>query len=233
MLQIILAIVSGALTIGAPCILPLLPILLASSVGRTGKLRPLFIISGFIISFSAVALFLSYIVSRFMIAPNSLRNIAIFGLIIFGLFMIFPKIFERLTSSLGKITTQADSLSRQAGNGHTGAFVLGLLIGIIWTPCAGPVLGTILTLIATSTDLSRASALLIAYAFGAGLPMLVIAYSSQYVTTKVRVLANYSRIIQQAFGFIIIALAVAMYFEYDLVIQTKLLEFYPSLLPSL
>lgn len=233
MLQIILAIVAGALTIGAPCILPLLPILLATSVGRSGKFRPLFIISGFIISFSAVALFLSYIVSRFMIAPDNLRTIAIVGLLIFGLFMLFPKIFEGLSASLGKLTTKADSLSRQAGEGNRGAFVLGLLIGIIWTPCAGPVLGTILTLIATSTDLTRAGVLLIAYALGAGLPMLIIAYGSQYITTKVRVIAQYSRIIQQLFGIIIIVLAIAMYFQYDLVIQAKLLEFYPNLTPNL
>lgn len=233
MLQIILAIIAGLLTIGAPCILPLLPILLASSVGRTNKLRPLFIIGGFIISFSTVALFLSYIVSRFMIAPDSLRIIAIIGLSIFGLFMIFPQIFEILIQKLQKVTNKANTLSQKTGTGNKGGFILGILLGIIWTPCAGPVLGTILTLIATSTDLVRSGLLLIAYAIGAGIPMIIIAYGSQYVTTNIASVARYSKIIQQIFGIIVITWAAAMFFHYDLIIQAKILEYYPALGPGL
>ncbi len=233
MLQFLLAILAGMLTIGAPCILPLLPILLATSIGRSGKFRPLFIIGGFIISFAVVALALSYLVSSLMIAPDILRKIAIFGLFVFGLFMLFPSAFEKITSRLGRITTKADALSREAGSGNFGGFVLGLLLGLIWTPCAGPVLGAILTLIATSSDISQAGILLVAYAIGAGIPMLVIAYGSQYITTKVQSIARYSRVIQKCFGLIVIIIALSMYLGYDLLWQAKLLEYFPTLVPKL
>ncbi len=233
MLQIILAIVAGLLTIGAPCILPLLPILLASSVGRQNIFRPLFIISGFIISFAATALFLSYIINRFMIAPNSLRTVAAMALALFGFFMIFPKLFEKITKYLNPLINKAENTSRSAGQGNWGGFILGLLIGIIWTPCAGPVLGAILTLIATSNNVGFAAVLLISYSIGASIPMLLIAYGSQYITTKISFIARYSRIIQQSFGVIVILFAVALFFQFDIVIQTKLLQYFPSLTPVL
>lgn len=228
MLQILFAILAGVLTIGAPCILPLLPILLGASVGQKSKTRPLLISLGFVVSFSAVGLLLSVLINQFHITPDLLRKIAVAALGIFGLFMIWPLPFELLTQHLNKLINRANQMSGRAGSGNWGGFVLGLMLGIIWTPCAGPILGSILTLIATSKDLVKAGLLLVAYAIGAGIPMLIIAYGGQYVTTKVRILAQYSRLIQQIFGVLILALAVAMYYQYDLVIQAKLLDLFPS-----
>lgn len=226
MLAILFAILAGILTIGAPCILPLLPILLGSSVGSQSKTRPLFIALGFVVMFSIVGLSLSYLTMAFMVAPNTLRIIATVALALFGLFMIWPTPFEKVTSYLSGFTTRANTLSTQAGSGNLGGFVLGLLLGLIWTPCAGPVLGSILTLIATQGSTAQSAILLAAYAIGAGIPMLLIAYGGQYITTKVRAITPYTTRIQQIFGVIIILLAVLIYFEYDLVIQTKILENY-------
>ena len=228
MLQILFAILAGALTIGAPCILPLLPIILGASVGRQSKTRPLFIVLGFVLTFSAVGLLLSFLTSRLGLDPQTLRNVATVFLAIFGVFMIWPTPFEKLTLHMFGVINKANEYIGKSGTGNFGGFVLGVMIGIIWTPCAGPVLGSILTLIATSTDVVRASILLIAYAIGAGLPMLIIAYGSQYITTKVRIFARYSRILQQVFGVLILGLAVAIYFQYDLVIQAKLLDLFPG-----
>src|SRR3990167_9498266 len=200
MLQILFAILAGILTVGAPCILPLLPILLGASVGQKSKTRPLFIALGFIVTFAILGLLLSYIVTRFMIAPDALRKAAVFALGIFGLFMIWPSPFEWLTTKLNPLINKANQTASRAGTGNFGGFVLGIMLGIIWTPCAGPVLGSILTLIATQTNLTQAGILLFAYAVGAGIPMLIIAYGSQYVTTKIKSIARYSSRLQQIFG---------------------------------
>jgi len=232
MLQILFAILAGILTVGAPCILPILPILLGASVAQKSRTRPLFIALGFILTFAIFGLLLSYIVSRFMIAPDVLRKIAVFALGIFGLFMIWPSPFERLTTKLNPLLNKANQKAGQAGTGNFGGFVLGVMLGAIWTPCAGPILGSILTLIATQTDTARAAILLIAYAIGAGIPMVLIAYGGQYITTKVRWLAQYSRRIQQIFGVLILLLAIAMFYQYDLVLQAKLLDKFPSIFPK-
>lgn len=169
---------------------------------------------------------LSWLTTSFDFSPDALRTIAIFALGIFGALMLWPTPFEKLAAYLSGLSTQASAFSSKAGSGNLGGFVLGLTLGLIWTPCAGPVLGSILTLIATQTQLDQAAILLVAYAIGAGIPMLIIAYGGQLVTTKVRALAPYTTRIQQAFGVLIILLAVAMYFQYDLVLQAKLLEYY-------
>ena len=88
--------------------------------------------------------------------------------------------------------------------------MLGTTLGLVWTPCAGPVLGSILTLVATSKDTAWASLLLVVYAIGAALPMLAIAYGGQAVTTRVRSIARISPRLQQGFGVVVIAFAVAV-----------------------
>ena len=226
MIEILFAILAGILTVGAPCILPLLPILLGSSVGSTSKTRPLFIALGFIVMFSIVGLTLSWLITTLNISPDLLRTIATIALALFGVFMIWPTPFEKVTAYLSKYTTKANALSTQAGTGNLGGFVLGLMLGLIWTPCAGPVLGSILTLIATQTNVAQAGILLVAYAIGAGIPMLLIAYGGQLITTKVRAIAPYTTRIQQIFGIIILLLAVAIYFQIDVQLQAAILEQY-------
>ncbi|PIR97677.1 MAG: cytochrome C biogenesis protein [Candidatus Doudnabacteria bacterium CG10_big_fil_rev_8_21_14_0_10_41_10] len=226
MIQILFALVAGILTIGAPCILPLLPILLGASVGQKSKTRPLFIALGFVLTFTIVALTLSFLVQSLDFSPDLLRKIAVVALAVFGAFLIWPAPFEHLTRRLSGISTKAGVTASKFGDGNLGGFILGIMLGVIWTPCAGPILGSILTLVATSTDIGRAGILLVAYAVGAGIPMLVVAYGGQLITTRVRSLAKYATRIQQVFGVLILALAAAMYFQYDLVLQAKLLEFY-------
>lgn len=232
MLQILIAIFAGILTAGAPCILPLLPILLATSVGRSSKTRPLFIVLGFIITFSLVGLSLSYLVTHTGLHTDTLRSIAIIMLVVFAVFMIWPTPFEKLTMYLNGYINKANAIGSKAGTGNKGGFVLGVMMALIWTPCAGPVLGSVLTLIAASENLGKAAVLLITYAIGAGIPMLAIAYGSQYVTTKVRAIAPYTARIQQVFGVLVLLLAITMFFGYDLVLQAKLVEYYPGIVPK-
>ena len=227
-IQILFALLAGILTIGAPCILPLLPILLGTSIGQTSKARPLYIVSGFVIVFAVLGLFLSFLTTHLGFNSNTLRDIAIVLLGVFGLLMLWPTPFEALTMRLGGAIDEASKIGG-ARKDNLGGFILGMTLGIIWTPCAGPVLGAILTLIATQHNLSRAGVLLLAYAVGAGVPMLVIAYGSQVITTKVRAIAKYSHQLQQVFGVLIILLAVGMYFQLDVKAETYLANFFPNI----
>ena len=225
-IQIIFAILAGVLTIAAPCILPMLPILLGASVGHQSKQRPLLIVLGFIISFSAAALLLSAVVSRFNFNPNLLRDIAVVALGIFGLLLIWPKPFELLTMGMSGTINKANQMG--GGRGNFSGLILGLVLGIIWTPCAGPILGSILTLVATQGSTAKSAILMISYALGAGIPMLIIAYGSQLITTKVRQVAKYAQRIQQIFGVLILLLAIAMYFQYDITIENALTRAFPQ-----
>jgi cytochrome c biogenesis protein CcdA/thiol-disulfide isomerase/thioredoxin len=226
MIQILFAFLAGVLTIAAPCILPMLPILLGASVGQQSKQRPLFIVFGFIISFSAASLLLSAFIQNLGLSQDILRNIAVVCLAIFALFMIWPKPFELLTLKLSGTINKAGQAGQ--GKGNWGGLILGLVLGIIWTPCAGPILASILVLIATQGSSAKSALLLLAYAIGAGLPMLIIAYGSQYITAKVRWFAQYSVRLQQIFGVLILLLAVAMYFQYDSKLVLDLSSAFPQ-----
>ena len=130
---------------------------------------------------------------------------------------------------LSGLLAHADGAVRAAGSGNFGGLVLGLSLGVVWTPCAGPVLGSILTLIATSEDLARAGVLLVTYAIGAALPILLIAYGGQYATTQMRRLVPYTPALQQSFGAAVLLVALAFYTQYDTVITVWLSDFYPGL----
>lgn len=228
MLNLLLAALAGVVTIAAPCTLPVLPILLGASVGQTSKLRPAFIAGGFVISFAMVALALSALTRIFDFDPNVLREGAAILLAIFGLLMIWPAPFEWLSIRLAGLMPAAGASAPRDRQSLLGGFILGTTLGLVWTPCAGPVLGSILTVVATSKDTAWASVLLIAYAVGAAIPMLIIAYGGQAVTARVRSLARIAPRLQQGFGAIVIAFAAATYFQYDTLVVAWLTHFYPN-----
>ena len=159
MLNLVLALLAGIVTIAAPCTLPVLPILLGASVGQTSKVRPAMIALGFVISFSVVALLLGAITRVFDFDPNVLRNAAAILLLGFGLLMIWPAPFEWLSIRIGGFNGEIGRY--RSTRAMIGGFVLGTTLGLVWTPCAGPVLGSILTVVATSKDTAWASVLLV------------------------------------------------------------------------
>jgi cytochrome c biogenesis protein CcdA len=154
-------------------------------------------------------------------------------LLAFGLLMLWPQPFYWLTARMNGMLNRVNALGNRAGSGNLGGLVLGLTLGALWTPCAGPVLGSILTLIATSPDIGQAALLLACYAAGAALPMLAIAYGGQYATTRVRQLTRHTQRMQQAFGVLIVLVAVAMQFQWDSVATVWLSGFYPALATGL
>ncbi|MES2932034.1 MAG: cytochrome c biogenesis CcdA family protein [Pseudomonadota bacterium] len=222
MIEILLAIMAGMLTIAAPCILPMLPILLGASVGQTDRSRPVFIALGFVLTFSAFALLFGLVPDLLGLSPDVLRDTATAMLLGFGLLMIWPSLFQRLTMRMNGLLNAANALGERGGAGKFGGFVLGMTLGVVWTPCAGPVLGSILTLVATAQEPGRASLLLLCYSFGAGIPMLAIAYGGQFMSTRVRQVARYSHGIQQGFGVLVCLTALAIFFQYDILLASWL-----------
>jgi cytochrome c biogenesis protein CcdA len=228
MFNLVLALLAGVVTVAAPCTLPMLPILLGASVGQTGRVRPAMIALGFVLSFSATALLLSAITRIIHFDPNVLRSAAAILLLGFGLLMVWPAPFEWLSIRIGGQLNGGSAGNTRPHQGNVGGFVLGTTLGLVWTPCAGPVLGSILTIVATSSDTAWASALLVVYAMGAAIPMLAIAYGGQAITNRVRGVARISPRLQQGFGIVVIAFAVLSYFQYDTLVVAWLTAFYPT-----
>jgi cytochrome c biogenesis protein CcdA len=233
MLSLVLALLAGIVTIAAPCTLPVLPILLGASIGRASNLRPVMIALGFIASFTSAALLLSLLTRAFDFDATIVRDGAALALLVFGFLMIWPAPFEAIAIRVRGLSNSTSTKSTFDQTGNLGGFLLGLTLGLVWTPCAGPVLGSILALVATSKNLGWASLQLLFYAIGAAVPMLAIAYGGQRVTTRVRSFAKFAPRLQQGFGVIVIAFAAAMYFQYDTLFVSWLTQNYPTLQLSL
>lgn len=228
MTELLLALAAGVFTIAAPCILPMLPILLGVSVGQTSRARPAFIALGFVLTFSACALLFGLFSDTLGLSQQALRDGATVMLLLFGVLMLWKRPFELLMAYLGGAINRVARLGQQAGKGNLGGLMVGMTMGAIWTPCAGPVLGAILTLVASAQDLGRASALLLSYSIGAGIPMLAIAYGGQAATTQVRQLARHANRMQQVFGVLVILTALAMHFQYDVLVTIWLTDVFRS-----
>ena len=227
-----LAVAAGMLTVGAPCVLPMLPVVLGASVSSSGgaskRTRPLFIALGFALSFAAVALLFSSFTQVLGVSQEGLRRFAAVMLLVFGVLTVWPKPFQWLSLQVGGVLSRVAGLGMGSSAGNWGGLLLGLSLGAVWTPCAGPVLASILTLIATEPPGAGTAVLLLAYSTGAALPMLAIAYGGQAAASHVRRLSRHAHCVQQVFGVVVIAVALAMLLEVDGLVTVWLSQFYPS-----
>ena len=225
------AFLSGLVTILAPCIWPLLPIILSSSIAgkSTSHHRPLGIALGIMLSFAVFTLAISYLVRLFHFDPNSLRLIAVIVIGILGISMIIPQFSAWLEVFVSRLTGIFGQNSSAPKTGFTGGFITGLSLGIVWSPCAGPILAAIATLAATGQVTFTVIEITIAYVLGVGIPLFIFAYAGQQLFTRTRFISQHLGKIQQIFGIIMLLTALAIYTNYDKYIQAQLLNAFPQI----
>lgn len=222
---LLFAFVSGLVTIAAPCVWPLLPIILSSST-TGGHRKPLGVTLGIITSFAFFTLTLSYIVRIIPLDLDALRFVAVFIIGFFGLTLIIPKLNQMVEGAVSRLSGKFAPSRR--GDGFTSGFITGAALGIVWTPCAGPILATIATLAATQSVNAAIVLVTIAYVVGVGIPLFAFAFLGQRVFTKSRAFSKYTGRVQQVFGVIMIITALLILTGYDRVLQAKLLNAFPS-----
>jgi cytochrome c biogenesis protein CcdA len=224
---IVFAFLSGVVTIFAPCIWPILPIVL--SAGATGgERKPLGIVSGLAVSFMIATLTLAFIVKVIPFDPEVLRLFAVLVIALLGLTLIIPVLGAQLEGIVSRFASFGGQYTRNSGTGFWGGFITGFALGLVWSPCAGPILATIATLAATQAVSFQVVLVTLAFVLGVSLPLFVLAVLGKKILTKTRALAPYTKRIQQSFGLIMILAAGAIYTGYDKTLQTKLLDTFPS-----
>lgn len=224
---ILFAFISGLLTILAPCIWPILPIVLsASSTG--GRRKPLGITLGILISFTVFTLTLSYLVSIFHFDPNTLRLVAVVVLILLGLSLLIPRFSGLIEVGVGRLTGLFGNRISSGGTGFFGGLLTGLSLGVVWAPCAGPILASIAALAATQMVTTRVVIVTLAYMIGTGIPLFFFATAGSNLLTRSRALSPHLAKIQRFFGIVIIVTALGIWTNYDKVIQARLLDVFPG-----
>ena len=222
---ILFAFFAGIATIFAPCILPILPVVL--SAGLTGgRRRPLGIVVGLVCSFTFFTLSLSYLVRHLGLNPDILRTIAIIVLLLFGTLLLIPRVLLSFEGWISSIMPQGVSTSDRTD--FLGGIAIGVSLGLVWTPCVGPIVASVITLAATNTVTAGSVFITAAYALGTSVPLLVIMYGGQNILKKIRALSQISSKLQMIFGGIMVLTALAMLFGVDRTVQASLLAKLPS-----
>jgi cytochrome c biogenesis protein CcdA/thiol-disulfide isomerase/thioredoxin len=202
-----IGLVAGFVTAISPCVLPVLPILLAG--GASGR-KPLRIALGLVASFVVFTLFASWLLDKLGLPQDFLRNLAIALLFLVAATLLVPQLGAWLERPFVRLTR-----FRAGGGG----FLLGVSLGLVFVPCAGPVLAAI-TVVAANNDVGwRALLLTIAYAVGAAVPMLLIALGGRGIATRLREQGARLRV---ASGVVIGAVALAIALDADARFQTAL-----------
>lgn len=229
---LLFAFISGLITILAPCIWPLLPIIL-SSTAVGGKHKAFGVTLGIMVSFAFFTLTISYVVSVIPFDPNNLRLFAVIIIGFLGLTLILPQLSQLLEGYVSRFSGLFGVGTNRSGlpagrQGFRGGFITGLALGIVWSPCAGPILATIATLAATKTVNFGIVLVTIVYVIGVGIPLFLFAIGGNAVFTKSRFFSAYTGRLQQVFGAIMILTALAIYTNYDKTLQVKLLDAIPQ-----
>lgn len=204
-----LAWVAGSLTTLNPCVFPLLPLVLGGAVQRN-RLAPLAMGAGMAGMFALLGLLVGVAGDALGLNPDHLRTAAAVLLVGFGLVLLVPFLRERFTSAMAPMATRADRASRRfAPESLTGAFAIGGLLGMVWSPCSGPILASALTLVASEGGALRGTLVLGAFGSGAATVLVAAAYASRAGFGRVRqwVVAHMDRV-GRAFGAVVLLLGV-------------------------
>lgn len=219
------AFLAGLVTMLAPCVWPLLPIILSATSAGKEKGRPLGITVGIMVSFGVLTLSISYLVRIFHFDPNLLRLLAVLVIGFMGITLIIPKLSGLLEAYVSRFTGIFGNL--KTGQGFGAGLVSGLALGIVWTPCAGPILASIAALSAIGMVNLNVILITAAYVTGVGIPLFIFAYSGQQIIAGAKFFSKYTGRVQQVFGGIMILTAIAIYTNFDTYLQTQLLNAFP------
>lgn len=220
-----IAFVSGILTVFSPCVLPILPIVLASGIdGNTRRIKGM--IAGLVVSFTIASLLLATLVRVLGIPADIVRLFAVGLLVIFGLSLVFPRLWEKVQVWIEKYWQFQPSSNKSSGFG--GGFITGVSLGIVWTPCIGPVVAAVATLAAVSSFSLSAILIALAYALGTGLPLYFIAKGGSKVSQKLSFVKKETQKIRQVFGLIILVTAFFIWSGADRALQAWTLNNLPE-----
>jgi cytochrome c biogenesis protein CcdA len=228
-----LGLLAGALSTLSPCVLPLVPVLVGAAVNahRWGAIA---LGVGLALSFTIVGIFLATLGASLGLDPETFRTAGAVILALFGLILLVPKLqdlFARATSALSNSGNQL--LARMTFDGLTGQFLVGTLLGVVWSPCVGPTLGAATTLASQGKNLGQIGLLMLIFGTGAAAPLVLLGSLSRASMMNVRGrLLNVGKYGKQVFGLVMLALGVLIATGVDKSLEAWILDRTPGWLTA-
>jgi cytochrome c biogenesis protein CcdA/thiol-disulfide isomerase/thioredoxin len=224
-LLIVFGFLAGAATAVSPCVLPVLPI--ALSAGATGgRRRPLGIVVGLAVSFTFATVALVYVIAALGLPNDLLRDLAIAVLIVFGVSLMVPPLSARIEAWLSGLAGRI-GMPRGSGDGFWSGTAVGASLGLVYTPCAGPILAGVITVSASQSFTAGRLAVALSYGVGSALVLYLLMIGGRRLASP---LARRGLGLQIATGAVMVAFGLAMLGEYDIKFQNKIASDLPSFL---
>lgn len=229
-----LGYLAGVLSTLSPCVLPLVPILIATAVAahRYGAFA---LALGLMISFSVVGIFIATLGASLGLDQDLFRSIAAVILILFGIMLLSVKLQERFATATSGLSAAGDGLLAKVNlDGLKGQFVVGLVLGVIWSPCVGPTLGAATTLASQGQSLVQIALLMMVFGLGAGTPLILLGSLSRAAMMRVRgKLFAAGKTGKLILGVIMLGLGIAILTGFDKTFEAWVISVSPEWLTNL
>lgn len=228
-MEYVLGYAAGLLTLINPCVLPVLPIVLATAL-QAGRMGPVTVAAGMSLSFVSLGLLVAVAGRSVGITEETLSNAGAVLMIAFGLVLLVPRFSESFATATAGVSARADArIDSTSQDSLTGQFIGGILLGAVWSPCIGPTLGGAISLASQGENLTHAAAIMIAFALGVSTIIVGLGYGAQSVIRKrqawMRKLAGSARPIM---GSVFIAVGVAILLKFHHTLEFWALELLPE-----
>ncbi|WP_371737052.1 cytochrome c biogenesis CcdA family protein [Bradyrhizobium sediminis] len=229
-----LSYAAGALSTLSPCVLPLLPIVLFGVLERHAW-GPVALAAGLATSFAVLGTTIASVGFNIGLDPATLRSAIAMLMLAMGVVLLIPALQGRLAAFAAPVATGGQTLlDRIQPSGLGGQFVLGGLLGAIWSPCSGPTLGAAIGLAAQGDTVIKAAAVMALFGLGAATPILALAYGSrQAILTRRDLLAKTSRIAKPVMGVAFAFVGAFVLTGIDKIVETSLTNAMPDWLTAL
>jgi cytochrome c-type biogenesis protein len=229
-----LAGLAGILSTLSPCVLPILPIVLGGAASEH-KLGPFALAAGLALSFVVIGMFVATIGFSIGLTGDTFRMIAAVLMIAIGLVLVVPRFSMQLAAAGGPAGNWVEQrFGGFATSGLKGQFLLGLLLGAVWSPCVGPTLGAASVLASKGENLGSVALTMLTFGLGAGLPLVLLGLLSRETMLKWR-----GRMMEagskgkMVFGALLLTAGILVLTGWDKTIEGALVEMSPAWLTEL
>lgn len=224
-----LSLAAGSLTTLSPCVFPILPLVVGSATARH-RLAPVAMAGGMILSFAVMGVLIGLFGASLGFDADLLRPIGGSLLLTFGLILLIPTLDRRFSALLTPLASGAARLSSGSSSADLGgSFLIGATLGLVWSPCSGPLLASTLTLAASEGGALTGGGLLALFGLGAALPLLGVAYASRQTLARLRpALLGQSGALKKSFGLLLGLAGLAVLTGLDKRLEAALLDVLPE-----
>ena len=228
-MEILFGYLAGLLTLINPCVLPILPIVIATSV-QASKHAPIALAAGMSTSFVLLGLTVSAVGPALGLSDEIVSRSAALLMVVFGLFLLVPLLGKKFTVATTAISKIADAgITATVSQGLVGQFLGGALLGAVWSPCIGPTLGAAIALASQGVDLIYATLIMTSFALGVSTLVFIFSFATKSWLERnirwMRILSKQSRTI---LGGIFIIIGFGIFFQFNHTIDTWLINHLPT-----